>query len=140
MEAKLRIQTRSGTWFECDATNHEDAIKTLSMWGEMLTEPDCGRCGCKDLIPKHRRAQQYDYYHLECRNPECGAQLAFGQLREGGGVFPKRKDQNDNWLPHRGWYHWKERQQQRQQQSSQDTYSEPVYQQSPPVDQSDNPF
>ena len=33
---------------------------------------------------------------------DCGAKLAFGSMKKGGGLFPKRKD-GDTWLPDNGW-------------------------------------
>ena len=34
---------------------------------------------------------------------DCGARLAFGVMKKGGGLFPKRKDADGNWFPDRGW-------------------------------------
>ena len=37
---------------------------------------------------------------------DCGARLAFGSHKKGGGMFPKRKDADGNYLPDRGWQKW----------------------------------
>ena len=37
---------------------------------------------------------------------DCGAKLAFGANKKGGGLFPKRKDADGNWLPDGGWQKW----------------------------------
>jgi hypothetical protein len=67
----------------------------------------CGCCNGADLRLKHRvvakGTKKFDYYELECGNSKCRARFAFGQLTEGGGLFPKRKDKEGNWLPNRGW-------------------------------------
>ena len=33
------------------------------------------------------------------------SKLAFGSMKKGGGLFPKRKD-GDTWLPDGGWMKW----------------------------------
>ena len=42
---------------------------------------------------------------FELRCADCGAKLAFGSMKKGGGLFPKRKD-GDTWLPDNGWQKW----------------------------------
>ena len=37
---------------------------------------------------------------------DCGAKLAFGVMKKGGRLFPKRKDKENNWLPNGGWVKW----------------------------------
>jgi hypothetical protein len=33
-------------------------------------------------------------------------------MKKGGGLFPKRKDKDGNWLPDRGWVKWNSKTQQ----------------------------
>jgi hypothetical protein len=37
---------------------------------------------------------------------KCGARLSFGVHKKGGGLFPKRKDNEGNWLSDNGWVKW----------------------------------
>ena len=46
----------------------------------------------------------FDYYSLRCSS--CGAELAFGQ-RKDGGLFPRRKDDAGNYLEDNGWRRYK---------------------------------
>jgi hypothetical protein len=48
-----------------------------------------------------RDVKSFRYYELACEN--CNARLSFGQLREGGGLFPKRYDEKRRPLANRGW-------------------------------------
>ena len=45
-----------------------------------------------------------DYYEMRCLS--CGAALSYGQHKKGGTLFPKRKDENGNWLDNGGWQKW----------------------------------
>jgi hypothetical protein len=45
-----------------------------------------------------------EYYEIRC--VDCGAKLAFGANKKGGGLFPRRKDAEGNWLPDNGWTKW----------------------------------
>jgi hypothetical protein len=45
-----------------------------------------------------------DYFEIRCA--DCGAILAFGQHKKGVTLFPKRKDDDGNYLPNRGWHKW----------------------------------
>ncbi len=61
---------------------------------------------CNEPNPKFRvrPTDKGEYYEVTCANAACGARFDFGQLREGGGLFPKRKDGEGNLLPDGGWY------------------------------------
>ena len=45
-----------------------------------------------------------EFYELRCL--DCGAKLAFGAHKKGGGLFPRRKDIDGEWLSDRGWQKW----------------------------------
>lgn len=61
----------------------------------------CGCCGSQDIVPHVQRPQTYTYFSLECL--ACGAQLSFGQTKDGERLFPKRDRGKD------GWETWSER-------------------------------
>lgn len=65
-------------------------------------ESECGLCQSKDIRLLARKVDKYDFYELACT--ACHARFAFGQIKDSGGMlFPKRKDDDGNWLPNRGW-------------------------------------
>lgn len=64
-------------------------------------DSQCGACGSQEIKFRKRVVQKYEYYELQCE--ACSARLAFGQLREGGGLFPKRRTEKGADLPNRGW-------------------------------------
>ena len=92
---------------EVEGDNTKDAWKKLSQAEEVfriLTET-CGVCGKSGGIrPNHRTVDGNTYYEALC---DCGAELALGQHKKGGTLFPKRKDENGEPLPANGWRMWK---------------------------------
>lgn len=89
--------------FEMEAESQKALFKKLAMVQEIFAADDsCGCCNGQNIIYRTRNWEGYDYYELHCQ--DCHAELKFGQRREGGGLFPKRKDdQTMEWLPNRGW-------------------------------------
>lgn len=65
----------------------------------------CGGCNCPDVFPVVREHEGNTYYEVRCGN--CRCRLAFGQRRDGGTLFPRRKDRDGNWIPNNGWEDWK---------------------------------
>lgn len=63
----------------------------------------CGVCQSEEIRYIVRRVDDYVFYELRCKEPGCYARLEFGQAKKGGALFPKRKDDDGNWLPNRGW-------------------------------------
>jgi hypothetical protein len=90
---------------EADKTT--DAFKDLSSLEEVFGISCCGKCACEDLSHVVRKdAEENEYYELRCTNRDCRAKLAFGLHKKGGGMYPKRKDKDDKWLPDGGWMRW----------------------------------
>jgi hypothetical protein len=52
-----------------------------------------------------RVADNFEYFEMVCL--ECSATFSFGQLKDGSGLFPKRKGQDGAELPNRGWKVWR---------------------------------
>jgi hypothetical protein len=71
---------------------------------EIFGEEKCGVCGSTNLRFVVRNVESNDYFELRCVN--CSALLAFGQHKKGGTLFPKRKDDNNNYLASNGWHKW----------------------------------
>ncbi len=99
--AKVRVQIGK-TWIEIDASSVKEAIIGLAEYSEVFSQAECGLCQSHEIAPMHRSAQGYDFYEMGCLS--CGAKLGFGQTREGGRLFPKRKDQDGNVIGVNGWH------------------------------------
>ena len=89
---------------ELEASGQKEIFKELALIQEIFSEPKCGMCGSTNLKFVVRNVDGNDYYELRCA--DCGAILAFGQHKKGGTLFPKRKDDNGNYLPNNGWHKW----------------------------------
>jgi hypothetical protein len=67
----------------------------------------CGCCGGAAIAFRVREVakgnKEFKFYELVCAAPGCRARFAFGQSTDMKSLFPKRKDENGNWLPNRGW-------------------------------------
>jgi len=52
--------------------------------------------------------EENEYFELYCNGPGKlrGCKKAFGQNKKGGGLFPRHKDGDGNWLPDNGWMKW----------------------------------
>lgn len=94
--------------FELEASGQKEIFKELALIQEIFSEDKCGLCKKTNLKFIVRNVDGNDYYELRCM--DCGAVLAFGQHKKGGTLFPKRKDDENNWLPDNGWYKWQKNQ------------------------------
>lgn len=91
--------------FELEASGQKEVFKELASIQEIFGEDMCGLCGKRNLKFVVRSVEGNDYYELRCN--DCGAILSYGQHKKGGTLFPKRKDDNNEYLPHKGWHKWK---------------------------------
>jgi len=101
---KVKYKIGDKLEFELDGAGQKEIFKELALIQEIFAEESCGLCGSKDLRFIVRNVDGNDYYELRCNS--CGAILAFGQHKKGGTLFPKRKDDDGNYLPNRGWHKW----------------------------------
>lgn len=90
--------------FEVEGKGQKDLFKELATIQEIFGEENCGACKKSNIKFVVRNVEDNDYYELRCN--ECGASLSFGQHKKGGTLFPKRKDDQNNYMPNRGWYKW----------------------------------
>lgn len=90
--------------FELEGAGQKEIFKELAIIQEIFAEEKCGLCGSTNLRFVVRNVDGNDYYELRCN--DCGAILAFGQHKKGGTLFPKRKDDEGNWLQNKGWHKW----------------------------------
>jgi ribosomal protein L40E len=102
---RLTYTTRNGRIkVEIDGESQKDLFESLSKFQEVFDESSCGKCGSENLRFVVRNVEDNLYYELRCL--DCGARLAFGANKKGGGLFPKRKDNDGKWLPDGGWVKW----------------------------------
>jgi hypothetical protein len=94
--------------FELEAAGQKEIFKELALIQEIFSEDTCGLCKSTNLKFIVRSVEGNDYYELRCM--DCGAILSFGQHKKGGTLFPKRKDDENNWLPNNGWHKWQKNQ------------------------------
>lgn len=88
--------------FQVQGETAKDIFRQLSQVQEVFdAEISCGCCGKVNVRLLARQVDEYDFYELACL--DCHARFAFGQSKKGGALFPKRKDEDGNYLPNRGW-------------------------------------
>ena len=95
---------------ELDAETQADLFEQLAYFQEVFGETGCGKCGSENLRFQVRSVEDNLYYELRCL--DCGAKLAFGAMKKGGRLFPRRKNKDGEWLPDRGWVKWNKETQQ----------------------------
>tara|TARA_Y100000356_G_scaffold126394_1_gene124250 strand:+ start:301 stop:636 length:336 start_codon:yes stop_codon:yes gene_type:complete len=102
---KIKFTTPNGrVTAELEADTQVEIFSQLSAFQEVFGETHCGKCGSDNLKFQIRNVDDNLYYELKCL--DCGAKLAFGVMKKGGRLFPKRKDKEGNWLPNGGWVKW----------------------------------
>jgi hypothetical protein len=89
---------------EFEADTVREVWNQLAVFQEVFGETACAKCKSSDLRFVVRENDGNHYYELRCN--DCGAKLAFGANKKGGGLFPKRKDSEGKWLPDKGWQKW----------------------------------
>jgi hypothetical protein len=94
--------------FELEGSGQKEIFKELAIIQEIFSEEKCGLCNSTNFKFVVRNVDGNDYYELRCQ--ACGGILSFGQHKKGGTLFPKRKDDNNNWLEHNGWHKWQKEQ------------------------------
>ena len=90
---------------EIEANKIEDGFEKLSEAEEIFGNSVCGACGSEDVYPVTREIDGNKYHEIQCR--QCDHKLSFGKLRDGSGLFPKRKDADNNKLENNGWHIYK---------------------------------
>jgi hypothetical protein len=101
---KLNYRVNDKLEFELEGAGQKEIFKELSTIQEIFGEESCGLCNKNNIRYIVRNVEGNDFYELRCS--DCGAVLAFGQHKKGGTLFPKRKDEANDYLPNRGWHKW----------------------------------
>jgi len=100
---KAHYRTKSGQLtFEVQADNTKEIFKQVADLQQIFEAEDaCGLCDSKNLRFQVRTIEDNHYHQLTCL--DCRARFQFGQHKQGGGLYPKRKDPDGKWLPNGGW-------------------------------------
>lgn len=92
-----------GLVFELDATDEKALFEKIAHIQEIFDQT-CGKCGSNTLKYVTRVVDDNKYYELRCK--KCGAKLSYGCHKKGGTLFPKRKDDQNQYLADSGWLKW----------------------------------
>ena len=102
---KLSYTTKNGRIsIEIEGDSHRDLFGGIAKFQEVFEEDACQKCKGEKIRFVVRNVDDNLYYELRCA--DCGARLSFGVNKNGGGLFPRRKDSEGNWLPDSGWVKW----------------------------------
>lgn len=100
MKVKYRVNAKTEIELECNSL--AEVISKLGALGEVLIDEKCAQCGSDSRL-EHRNHSGYDFYGLRCNNASCNAELSFGQAREGGRLFVKRRKDGHE-IGKNGWH------------------------------------
>ena len=89
---------------QIEADTQIELFQQLANFQEIFDETKCGKCGSENIRFQVRNVDDNLYYEAKCI--DCGSKLAFGVMKKGGRLFPKRKDKEGKWLPDGGWVKW----------------------------------
>jgi DNA-directed RNA polymerase subunit RPC12/RpoP len=90
--------------FEVEGETQRDVFKEIASFEEVFGANTCGKCSSTNVRFVVRENDGNEYFEVRCT--DCGAKLSFGSHKKGGGLFPRRKDADGNWLPDGGWVKW----------------------------------
>lgn len=102
----MKTQYKSGNFVvEFEFETQTGLVEQIAAFEEVFANTKCGKCGSENVKWVVRTDKEDNkYYELRCQ--DCGAKLAFGCNKKGGGLFPKKKDAEGNWKPDNGWMKW----------------------------------
>lgn len=89
--------------FELDASDEKVLFEKLGHIQEVFDQ-SCGKCKSDNIKFVVRNVDDNKYY--DCRCNDCFARLSYGCHKKGGTLFPKRKDDDGNYLADNGWLKW----------------------------------
>lgn len=115
---KLTYTTKNGSMtIELEGKTQVDLMEQLASFQEVFEQ----KCVVKDEDGKFTESddvravvrnvtsegKEYTYYEWRVNSgPLRGYKLALGCHQKGGGLFPKRKDDEGKWLENNGWTKW----------------------------------
>ncbi|HEY9706371.1 MAG TPA: hypothetical protein V6C58_28300 [Allocoleopsis sp.] len=87
----------------------QELFEFLAEMQELFSDTTCTRNGSEsDHVKIRVRVDEDDnkYYEFYCYKGDksvMGSKKAFGVNKKGGGLFPRNKDKEGNYLPNNGW-------------------------------------
>ena len=126
---KIHYTTANGRLtFEAEVTGAKVAFELVASIQELFEEAECGMCKSPCIRCEMREYDGNSYYKMVCSS--CGAQMDFGQKKDGKTLFAKRFDKDTKQpMPHRGWYKWQ----------GKSDYARPVQTRQPASESDDRP-
>jgi hypothetical protein len=107
MTARLSLLNRR-LIVEASGADPKSLFRELGLLAEIFeADAACGACHSQEIRPSCRIVDGYEYYSLHCTI--CGAELSFGQRKDGTGLFAKRKTDDGAPLPDGGWRRYQQR-------------------------------
>ncbi len=116
---KVQIKAAPRVFIEATGETHTALFEQAAALQEVFAAYDkCGRCNSENLrFVVRMDNEQNKYYELHCQAQGCRSRLSFGQNKEGGTLYPRRKETKKKavmggkleagaWLPHNGWIKW----------------------------------
>lgn len=88
--------------FEFEVSSGKVAFEMIGKIQDIFEESACGCCSSPLVRCSTREHDGNTFYNLVCG--ACGAQLDIGQRKDGKGMWLKRRDEDGNEKPNRGWY------------------------------------
>jgi hypothetical protein len=104
MKVRYKLETVE---VEVEGKDTKDCYTQLASAVEVFGNTRCGSCDSNRTVPVVRENQGNTYYETKCL--DCGSSIGFGQKKQDGSLFPKKKDKEGNWLDHSGWVKWQPR-------------------------------
>ena len=103
---ECQYKSRNGRLlFKVEGGSQKDLFEAISDLQEIFEADDaCGMCKSTNIRFRVREFKGNKYFELRCL--DCNAQFSFGQNKDMKSLFPKRKDEDGNWLPNKGWFKW----------------------------------
>jgi hypothetical protein len=107
MTAKLTLLS-GRLLVEASSTDVKTLFREVGLMAEIFEADDhCRSCGSESIRPACRTIDGFEYFSLHCS--ACGAELSFGQRKDGTGLYPKRKTDDGTLLPDGGWKRYQQR-------------------------------
>ena len=103
---KAHYRTASGRiTFELEGSNAKELFRAIAEVQDVFeADAACGCCASPKIVFRVRVNDGNEFYELHCQ--QCFADLSFGQRRDGGRLFVKRRDTDGKPLPNNGWSVW----------------------------------
>lgn len=116
---KVQIKVSPKVFVEATGDTHTAIFEQAAALQEVFACYDtCGKCGETTLkFVVREDSEKNKYYELHCQKQGCRARLSFGQNKEGGTLYPRRKETKKQsvmggkleagaYLPDNGWIKW----------------------------------